>query len=98
MQPVFESTIEFARQKDREDTLRSFRSRFYFPPHHKAGSSGDAIYFCANSLGLQPKDAEPAIQQELKYCKEIAIGGKSPTKNTTRCSLPIFQPPPRQDD
>jgi kynureninase len=73
----FESTIEFARQKDQQDPLQSFRSRFYFPPHQK----GDAIYFCGNSLGLQPKDAEAAIRQELNDWKELAIGGYLHAKN-----------------
>ncbi|HWK04344.1 MAG TPA: kynureninase [Puia sp.] len=80
MPSTFESTIAFARQKDQQDPLQSFRSRFHFPPHPANGSSGDAaprdaIYFCGNSLGLQPKDAQAAIQQELDDWKEMAIGG-----------------------
>lgn len=83
MQTAFESTMEYARQKDREDPLRSFRSRFYFPPHRGSDAlspdsdtpGGDAIYFCGNSLGLQPKDTEAAIRQELNDWRELAIGG-----------------------
>src|SRR5882757_2886281 len=77
MQRLFESTVEFARKKDQQDPLQSFRSRFHFPPHQ----GGDAIYFCGNSLGLQPKDAEAAIRQELDDWKELAIGGYLHAKN-----------------
>lgn len=102
----FEATLEFARQKDRQDPLRSFRSRFHFPPHPAPGSSSvaaastssplstgspsfpgasrptrDAIYFCGNSLGLQPKDTRAAIEQELKDWQDIAIGGYLHAKN-----------------
>lgn len=79
IEPVitFDPTIEFARQKDHQDPLQSLRSRFHFPPHQ----GGNAIYFCGNSLGLQPKDTEAAIQQELNDWKELAIGGYLHAKN-----------------
>jgi len=64
-------TLEFAQQKDREDPLKDFRSQFYCPQHE----GKDSIYFCGNSLGLQPRNTEAAIQQELKDWKEMAIGG-----------------------
>jgi len=76
-----QSTIEFARQKDQEDPLRSFRSRFHFPSHPAGNDSGEAIYFCGNSLGLQPKDVEAAIRQELTDWRELAINGFGHAKN-----------------
>ena len=63
--------LSHAQQKDREDELRGFRSRFYFPK----GLKGEAIYFCGNSLGLQPMSAEESIRQELADWRELAIGG-----------------------
>ena len=33
------------------------------------------IYFCGNSLGLQPREAEEAIRQELADWRELAIEG-----------------------
>lgn len=75
--PKFESTLEFARQKDREDPLHSFRSQFHIPRHQ----GKDAIYFCGNSLGLQPKNVEAAIQQELKDWQDLAVGGYMQAKN-----------------
>src|SRR5579859_4314679 len=67
----FQANWEFARQKDREDSLNSFRSRFYIPRYR----SSDAIYFCGNSLGLQPKEVEAAIRQELQDWRELAVDG-----------------------
>ena len=69
--PEYQATREFARQKDREDPLSSFRNQFYLPGHGEK----KAIYFCGNSLGLQPKTAAAAIGQELKDWKELAVGG-----------------------
>jgi kynureninase len=94
MQEPFDTTLEFAQQKDREDKLHSFRSRFYFPrkplvaekPPLVAHSSPlaaqkDAIYFCGNSLGLQPRDVTPAVQQELKDWQDLGVGGYIQAKN-----------------
>jgi kynureninase len=77
----FEPTPEFAQQKDREDRLQSYRAEFYFPRHQGPGgevngrNGKDAIYFCGNSLGLQPRKAEAAIMQELKDWQDLAIDG-----------------------
>jgi len=71
MQPVFTTDIDFARQADAADELAGFKKQFYFPK--KNGK--DVIYFCGNSLGLQPLNVEAAIQTELTTWKEIAIGG-----------------------
>jgi len=77
MQDQFEATSAFAQHKDKQDALHHFRSQFYFPQHR----GKDAIYFCGNSLGLQPKNVEAAIQQELKDWKELAIEGYRNAKN-----------------
>ena len=68
MQNHFDATLAFAQQKDKEDVLKHFRSEFYFPQH----SGNDAIYLCGNSLGLQPKNVNAAIQQELEDWQQIA--------------------------
>lgn len=100
MQDIFNTTVEFAQQKDREDELNSFRSRFHFPKRpvpsqsaaptepsssqlaaHSSQPSQHAIYFCGNSLGLQPRDVEAAIQQELKDWQDLGVGGYMAAKN-----------------
>src|SRR3569833_3160933 len=91
MQDIFNTTLEFAQQKDREDELKGFRSRFYFPKKPASSASvafspgpaqtGHAIYFCGNSLGLQPKDVEASIQQELKDWQDMGVGGYMQAQN-----------------
>lgn len=80
MQDIFDTTLEFAQQCDREDKLQGFRSRFYFPRRPGAPRE-DAIYFCGNSLGLQPRDVETAIHQELKDWRDLGVGGYMQAKN-----------------
>lgn len=67
----FEDSLSFAQQLDANDNLKHFREQFYFPQHN----GKDVIYFCGNSLGLQPKNVETAIQTELQTWRQIAIEG-----------------------
>jgi kynureninase len=78
MQGQFESTLEYAQARDKEDQLNKYRSAFHFPRHQGKDAqhqSKEAIYFCGNSLGLQPKKVEAAIQQELQDWQDLAVGG-----------------------
>jgi kynureninase len=77
MQNYFEATLEFARAKDDNDILKGFRNEFYFPQH----KGKDVIYFCGNSLGLQPKNVTKAMEQELKDWQELVVGGYRQAKN-----------------
>ncbi len=71
MLPNFEASIEFAKQQDKQDSLAHFKDLFHFPQHNNQ----PAIYFCGNSLGLQPKSVAAAIETELNTWKELAVGG-----------------------
>ncbi len=44
-------------------------------------SARESIYFCGNSLGLQPRQAEEYIRQELKDWQELAISGYLQARN-----------------
>ena len=66
-----EFTQEYALDMDSKDELHHFRGRFYFPQKPKPNS----IYFCGNSLGLQPKTAHYAIEQELNDWRDYAVEG-----------------------
>ena len=68
---TFENTLAFAQEADKNDDLKDFRNAFYFPQHNDS----DAIYFCGNSLGLQPKTVEAAIQTELQTWRQLAVEG-----------------------
>lgn len=62
---------DFAREMDENDPLKSFRSRFYFPKV----DGREAIYFCGNSLGLQPIATKDYIQKELDNWADMAVDG-----------------------
>lgn len=68
---TFEYSLEFARQMDRADPLSKFREYFHFP--EIGGKSG--IYFCGNSLGLQPKSVKAYIQEELDVWAKRGVEG-----------------------
>ncbi|HEV9036317.1 MAG TPA: kynureninase [Puia sp.] len=74
MHPTIEPALADAQRRDREDELQSFRSRFYFP-------TDTPIYFCGNSLGLQPRETETYIRQELADWRQYAIGGYWQARN-----------------
>ena len=64
--------LDFAREQDKTDPLAHFRERFHFP----AADSGEPfIYFCGNSLGLQPDTAEQFIKEELDAWKKLGVDG-----------------------
>lgn len=54
---------------DAADPLRGFRDRFLIPRH----GDGDQIYFCGNSLGLQPRATREALLAELDDWAEHAV-------------------------
>jgi len=74
---IFEASSEYAQLKDKEDKLASFKHTFYFPQINDK----DVIYFCGNSLGLQAKTVEAAVQQELDDWKNLGIAGFLKAKN-----------------
>jgi kynureninase len=63
-------TEEYARQLDAADELARFRDRFSIPD----GKNGEsAVYFCGNSLGLQPRGARARIVQEMDDWARLAV-------------------------
>jgi kynureninase len=73
----FLNELSFAKEMDEKDELKSFRSKFYIPQHN----GKDQVYLCGNSLGLQPKSAKEAIDQELKDWAELGVEGHFRGKN-----------------
>lgn len=68
---VYQANAEFAQALDAADPLAAFRSQFLFP--EKNGKQ--VIYFCGNSLGLQPVTVRGAIDTELQSWAQHAVGG-----------------------
>ena len=67
----YENTLDFARTLDAQDALRSFRDQFVFPQHEAM----DALYFCGNSLGLQPRTVRQALLDELDQWATHGVEG-----------------------
>lgn len=70
--------LTFAKKKDREDPLRSFREKFHFP---KTENGQEKVYFTGNSLGLQPKSAAEALNVELEDWSKYGVDGHFEARN-----------------
>ena len=96
----FENSLAYARSLDAQDLLKDFRNQFHCPLHN----GERAIYFCGNSLGLQPKATEIAIQYELNYWKKYGVegwfSGETPWlsyhKNMSELAAPIVGAQPEE--
>ncbi|MBT7896682.1 MAG: kynureninase [Flavobacteriales bacterium] len=69
---------DFAINLDENDNLRSYQEKFYFPLK-KNGEKH--IYLCGNSLGLQSKNTNGFIQQELEDWKNLGVEGHLHARN-----------------
>ena len=74
---IYSNTIRFAKNLDHQDELKEFRKQFHFPQHN----GENKIYFTGNSLGLMPKKAKDALQQELDDWAEFGVDGHFEAKN-----------------
>ncbi|MGG3450549.1 kynureninase [Domibacillus aminovorans] len=63
----FQATLEYAKELDKEDSLKHFREEFYLKP--------GSIYMDGNSLGLLSKRAERTLLESLEDWKEYGIDG-----------------------
>lgn len=61
----------FAMDMDAKDPLRDMRQEYIFPQHE----GRDVLYFCGNSLGLQPKGAEASLKMELEDWAKYGVEG-----------------------
>lgn len=82
----YQNTIDFAKESDANDPLKSFRERFFIPQHE----GEDCVYFTGNSLGLQPKTTADFIQQELDDWAKLGVEGHFQAKNPWMSYHEIF--------
>jgi kynureninase len=61
----------FAHLLDAGDPLAAYRDRFCIPMH----DGQPVLYFCGNSLGLQPKSARALVEQELDAWAQLGVEG-----------------------
>ena len=69
---TYYNSLAFAKLMDKADPLRTFKKRFHFPKHTDGKNK---IYFCGNSLGLQPKTTKKHINDILKNWQDRAVEG-----------------------
>jgi len=89
---MFDLSWAFAEEQDQKDTLKNYRNQFYFPQRN----GKDAIYFCGNSLGLQARNVQPAVIQELEDWQQCAVEGYWGARNPwlyyqQYCSRPMME-------
>lgn len=63
--------LDLAIQFDKEDPFSEFRSLFHIPIRN----GKDSVYFCGNSLGLQPKSVKQYIEVELNSWSKDGVEG-----------------------
>lgn len=82
--PTEAHTEDYARSLDAQDPLRSFREKYIIPSKASLKSttlskpdqsSEPCVYFCGNSLGLQPKCTSTYIQAQLDTWSSIGVYG-----------------------
>ena len=71
MSAPFEASLHYAQDQDHTDILFPFRERFLFPQHN----GEDVVYFCGNSLGLQPKSVGYLMEKELRDWSRYGVEG-----------------------
>lgn len=67
----YNNTRATAEQLDQQDPLKDFRQEFLFPQHN----GRDSLYFCGNSLGIQPREAMDALCLEMDRWRELGVEG-----------------------
>lgn len=85
----FENNLDFAKKMDQQDSLRKYRDAFIFPQHN----GREVVYFTGNSLGLQPKAAKAALDQELEDWGRYGVEGHFHAKNPWFAYHEMFQEP-----
>jgi kynureninase len=68
----YQNNRKFAEKLDLSDPLRDYRQNFHLP---KQANGKEIIYFCGNSLGLQPKTVKNLLDEELEDWKTKGVEG-----------------------
>lgn len=82
--PEDANSLHYAQLQDAKDPLRHLRSEYIIPSKANLRSrklakpslsQDDGIYFCGNSLGLQPKAMQTYVQAQLDTWSSIGVQG-----------------------
>ena len=75
---MYQDSLAYAQEQDQQDELAHLRNQFHIP---KDKNGNDWLYFTGNSLGLQPKNTQKYIQQELDDWANYGVEGHFEAKN-----------------
>jgi kynureninase len=78
MDTSYQNSLAFAQQLDAKDPLKKFRGEFHIP---KDKNGNEQLYFCGNSLGLQPKKTQEYLAEELKDWANLGVEGHTDAKH-----------------
>jgi kynureninase len=67
----YEKAESFSKKLDQNDPIKRCRDQFYIPQQ----DGQDEVYFCGNSLGLQPKLMADYLNLELEKWREKGVKG-----------------------
>lgn len=77
MAVTYKNSLSFAQQLDAEDPLSAYKEQFHQPEIN----GKKQLYFCGNSLGLQPKLTQSYIQEELDDWAKLGVEGHTDAKH-----------------
>lgn len=69
---MFFGSLEESLELDKSDTLNRFREEFHIP---LSENKEEEIYFCGNSLGLQPRTTKALMEEELNKWASNGVKG-----------------------
>lgn len=75
---TYQATRSYAQEQDSLDPLQQYRSKFHIPTDE---SGNELVYLCGNSLGLQPKNTQRYIQEELNDWAKFGVEGHTDAKH-----------------
>ncbi len=70
---AFTDSLDYAKELDQQDALSRMRDAFHIPKIK--GTDQEEIYFCGNSLGLQPKLTAQYLNDELTKWQKLGVKG-----------------------
>ncbi|XP_074606646.1 kynureninase-like isoform X3 [Acropora palmata] len=73
----------FAKFLDEQDELKNLREDFWYPKMKDlppvdlsfVDEGADSLYFCGNSLGIQPKEAGVVVKEEMEKWQKMSLYG-----------------------
>ena len=69
-----ENSLAYARAQDQADPLKDFRTKFHLPEQEDGKT---LLYFCGNSLGLQPKKVSEFISSKFEQISNLFLSCNS---------------------